>query len=127
RECSGRLTCKATGFSAPPSTRASRSGGRVGIQSRSCGRTRGADPAMHIGKADPWKALADERGLTLRMQFDLDDPTGAKVFKLVKEKRVREWSFAYDVIAERPAKDGANELMELDLIEAGPTLKGANP
>jgi Caudovirus prohead serine protease len=46
---------------------------------------------------------------------------------LLKSRRVRQWSFAYDVIKERTADDGVNELIELDLIEIGPTLKGANP
>ncbi|MFY9588361.1 MAG: HK97 family phage prohead protease, partial [Actinomycetota bacterium] len=86
-----------------------------------------SDPASHVGKADAFKAVSDERGLRLLMKFDLDTEKGAHVFRLVKERRVKEWSFAYDVIAERPAKDGANELLELDIIEAGPTLKGANP
>lgn len=85
------------------------------------------DPAAHVGKADPWRAIADLHGLRLTMQFDMDDPDAAKVFRLVKERRVKEWSFAYDVRREAMQKDGSNLLMELDIIEAGPTLKGANP
>jgi hypothetical protein len=40
---------------------------------------------------------------------------------------VKGWSFAYDVHNEKRAKDGANELLDLSIIEVGPTLKGANP
>ncbi|MGH8512864.1 MAG: HK97 family phage prohead protease, partial [Gammaproteobacteria bacterium] len=39
------------------------------------------DPAMHIGTADPYKAIADVRGLLLVMQFDLADEDARKVFK----------------------------------------------
>ena len=49
-----------------------------------------------------------------------------KVHRLLVERTVKQWSFAYQVIRERP-KDGVNILEELDLIEVGPTLQGANP
>jgi hypothetical protein len=44
----------------------------------------------------------------------------------LRDGRVTEWSFAYDVVREKRAADGANELLELSIWEAGPTLKGAN-
>lgn len=67
------------------------------------------------------------QGLRVGGTIDLDNPFAAQVYRLLKERRVREFSFGYEVVKERKAKDGANELVELRLIEAGPTLKGANP
>lgn len=66
-------------------------------------------------------------GLRTVIQCDMDDPHGKKMDRLLAKRRVREGSFAYDVIREEIAKDGVNDLLELDLIEVGPTLKGANP
>ena len=61
------------------------------------------------------------------MQLDIStNPRAAQIFKLLKERRVSSWSFAYDVIRDQRADDGADELLEVDLIEVGPTLKGAN-
>ena len=45
---------------------------------------------------------------------------------MLKDRQLTNWSFAYDIVAERIAADGAHELLELDIIEVGPTLKGAN-
>ena len=84
------------------------------------------DPEAHIGKTID----AEERdeGLWVKAQVDLDDPFAAKVFRLMKERRVKEFSFAYDVEEEQYNKDDkANDLLELKIIEVGPTLKGMNP
>ena len=67
-----------------------------------------------------------DRGLHVRYRLD-DTPIARQVYRLLKERRVREHSFAYDVVRARPGEDGTNELLELDIIEVGPTLKGANP
>ena len=85
------------------------------------------NPQAHIGAADPNDVVETEDGLVVKGRLDLDNPFAAQVFRLLKERRVREFSFGYSIEAERPGKDGANELVDLDLIEAGPTLKGANP
>lgn len=86
------------------------------------------DPNAHIGSADPNDVVEVKgRGLQVGGTIDLDNPFAAQVYRLVKERRVKEFSFGYEVVKERKAKDGANELLELRLIEAGPTLKGANP
>lgn len=84
------------------------------------------NPHAHVGSADPRLAVETDRGLKLIGKFDLDKPFARQVYDLVKSRRVREWSFAYDIEDERIADDGANELLTLDIIEAGPTLKGAN-
>jgi uncharacterized protein len=82
------------------------------------------DPDAHVGKT--LEAREIDRGLYVKGQLDMEDPFAAKVFKLLQERRVKEFSFAYDVVDERRTKEGVNELLELDLIEVGPTLKGMN-
>lgn len=81
----------------------------------------------HIGGWDPLLSHETAKGLELTGTLDLDDPPSAKVFRLLERGTLREFSFAYDIIEERRAPDGANELLKLHIIEAGPTLKGANP
>lgn len=83
-------------------------------------------PEAHIGKT--LEAEERDEGLYVKGQIDLDDPFAAKVFRLMKERRVKEFSFAYDVTEERFNKDEkVNDLLELEIIEVGPTLKGMNP
>jgi HK97 family phage prohead protease len=84
-----------------------------------------SDPNMHIGKT--LEAEEREEGLWVKGQLDMEDPFAAKVFKLMQQRRVKEFSFAYDVEDEGKADDGANDLKELKIIEVGPTLKGMNP
>lgn len=87
-----------------------------------------ADPMSHIGHVIEAEETAD--GLLVTAQLDLDNPTGAQVFKLLDQKRVKEFSFGYDVVDAGPVTvDGVDawELRQLDLIEAGPTLRGMNP
>lgn len=79
----------------------------------------------YIGKV--LEAEEMERGLFVKGQLWLDDPDAAKVWRLMDERVVKEFSFGYDVKRERMAKDGANEILDVDLIEVGPTLKGMNP
>ena len=87
------------------------------------------DPNAHIGSVDP--SHIEEipgKGLKVAGTLDLDDAFAAKVYRLLKTRRVKEFSFAYDVVKEKKnPDDGANELLELNIIEVGPTLKGANP
>lgn len=85
------------------------------------------DLDAHVGIFDPLLARETTEGLELTGEVDLSDPPAAKVFKLLSDRRVTSFSFAYDVIRERRAPDGANELMELALLEAGPCLVGCNP
>lgn len=85
------------------------------------------NPFAHIGSIDPTKALETDEGLLVEGEIDLTNAFAAQVHNLMKRRQVKEFSFGYRVQDERPAKDGANELRELDIIEVGPTLKGANP
>jgi hypothetical protein len=47
----------------------------------------------------------------------------------MSRRSLKEFSFGYSVPSggQRKADDGANELIEIDLYEIGPTLKGMNP
>lgn len=85
------------------------------------------NPDAHIGSANP-EDVVELPGVGLKAvaTVDLEDPFSAKVYKLLKNRRVTKFSFAYDVIKERKAKDGANELIELRLLEFGPTLIAVN-
>lgn len=95
------------------------------------------DPYAHIGYADPkdvsevmpGKAGRHPGGLLVKGHLDVEKPFAKQVYDLLAGRRVKEFSFSYDVPAggERRGKDGANELLVLDIIEVGPTLKGANP
>jgi HK97 family phage prohead protease len=84
------------------------------------------NPEAHIGKVAPGDAAETDDGLLVKGQLDMDNPFAAQVYRLLAERRVKEFSFGYSVTdAER--KDGALNLLDLDLFEVGPTLKGMNP
>lgn len=74
---------------------------------------------------------AEERdeGLWVKAQLDMDEDYAQRLWKKMRRRTIKEMSFAYDVSDEGPAKDDekVNELRELEVIEVGPTLKGANP
>lgn len=85
------------------------------------------NPHAHIGAADPLNVKQSPQGLRVTGQLDLENPFAAQVYHLMKTRRVKEFSFSYEVVREKMAADSANELLDLELIEVGPTLKGANP
>jgi HK97 family phage prohead protease len=63
----------------------------------------------------------------LEVDFEITAETeAAKQVQYLARGLVNQMSFAYSVLDQERAKDDANELNELDLIEAGPTLVGAN-
>lgn len=89
------------------------------------------DPESHIG----WVEEAEEReqGLWVRARLDIEEPKAAKVYKLLKGKRVRNFSFAYDIEdgawvegKNDNSDEGHYELRKVRLYEIGPTLIGAN-
>lgn len=84
--------------------------------------------AKELDAGDPLlpEEISDLGGLYTRYKVD-DAPFAGQVLRLLAERRVREASFAYDVIREKRNNDGTTDLLELDVIEVGPTLKGMNP
>lgn len=92
-----------------------------------------ANPDAHIGTV--LEAEEKPEGLWVKAQLDLADDDGTplpfaqKVNRLLKGRRVTQFSFAYDVLDGGMVKnDGESvfELRKLDLFEVGPTLVGAN-
>lgn len=79
-----------------------------------------------LGYADPFDVEPVAKGLYVKFTLDLDAPWANVVYKLLREDAL-EYSFGYKVIRERQGKDGASELLELDLMEFGPCLRGVNP
>lgn len=72
----------------------------------------------------------DDHGWWVKGQFDLDSPKGPQVYRLVKGRRLRQLSFAYDTLDEGQVslEDGtkANELRRLKVYEFSFVPIGAN-
>lgn len=91
-----------------------------------------SDPFSHIGSVV--KAVETLQGLEVTGQIeDLDDnKTAAQVYRLLKGRRVTQFSFAYDIGEGGWISDdehpwgGYYELRRLDLHEVGPCLLGVN-
>lgn len=84
----------------------------------------GGDPLIPDWANDNVKAHG---GLFVKGRLD-DFGLGKQVAHLLKTRRVKQFSFSYDVGVERKSKDNtANELHELLLHEVGPTPLGCNP
>ena len=86
------------------------------------------DPDYNIGHV--LEAKETPEGLWVRAQLDLENPKAVQVYRLLKGRRVTQFSFAYDVIAGGWAKNADEEeyyeLRELKVYEVGPTPIGAN-
>jgi HK97 family phage prohead protease len=86
------------------------------------------NPMAHIGVVN--EAVETEKGLFVKGTLDVrDNDVARQVHRLMSRRSLREFSFGYSVPkgGEKRAKDGANDLLEIDLAEVGPTLKGMNP
>lgn len=89
------------------------------------------DPEMNIGVV--LDAQETDKGLEVLAQLDTGEdasPKALHAYRLLKGRRVKEFSFAYDVLDGGPVeKDGEQfyELRKLKLYEVGPTPVGANP
>jgi HK97 family phage prohead protease len=85
------------------------------------------DPDYHIGEV--LEAEERDEGLWVKARIDLDEPKSRKVYKLLKGRRVTQFSFAYDVLDAAEVKadgDAVYELRKLKLYEVGPCLIGVN-
>jgi len=86
------------------------------------------NPDDYIGQVDPQHVKETSEGLVVAGKLEINaNPRARRVYDLLRDGLLKEWSFGYEVKDERLAKDLARELYEVDLIEVGPTLKGANP
>jgi len=91
------------------------------------------DPDYNIGTV--LEAKETDEGLWVKARVDLDSPKAAQVYRLLKGRRVKQFSFAYDVEegawvdekdSETGVRSGYYELRRLKLHEVGPTPIGAN-
>lgn len=86
-----------------------------------------SDPYSHLGEV--LDAVETTEGLFVHGALDLDNPKAAQVYRLLKGRRVTQFSFAYDVLEGAWVdRDGESyyELRKLKLHEVGPCLLGAN-
>lgn len=85
------------------------------------------DPDAHIGHV--LEAKETPEGLWVKAQLDLEHSKAQQVYRLLKGRRVTQFSFAYEVLEAAPAKVDGNDVLDLHklkLYEVGPTLVGAN-
>lgn len=86
------------------------------------------DPWSNIGSVT--EATEDDHGLKITATFDMDNDKAAQVYKLVKEKRLSQMSFAFNVLEGGWADvDGTEvyEIRKLKLHEVSVVPIGANP
>lgn len=88
-----------------------------------------SDPMMNIGKT--LEIYEDDHGLFVKAQLDLETTMGAQVHRLIKDGRVNQMSFAFDVEDFKQAKsaDGGEDVIELHklkLHEVSVVQVGAN-
>lgn len=88
------------------------------------------NPDAHVGVV--LDAREVDEGLYVKGKIDLGDPFSAKVFRLLKQRRVTQFSFGYEaakwVMVEDPEQEWpVRELQAVGLWEVGPTLLGMNP
>lgn len=81
------------------------------------------DPDYNIGHV--LEAKETDAGLLVKAQLDLGGGKADQVHRLLKGRRVTQFSFAYDVVADKKVDD-VTELHEVKLYEVGPTPIGAN-
>jgi HK97 family phage prohead protease len=80
------------------------------------------DPSMIIGSADPALSHETPEGLVLVGRLNVERSAAAgQIRDLLKNGDVSGWSFGYNVKRRRAAPGGVTELLELDILEAGPT------
>ena len=86
------------------------------------------DPNMFVGGAIDMGE--DDHGWWVKGEFDLENPTAAQVYRLVKGRRLNQLSFAYDVLEEGKTDLGdgevANELRKVKVYEHSFVPVGAN-
>lgn len=90
-----------------------------------------ADPFSHIGTVK--SATETDRGLEIVGEIPQEDrdsnPRAAQVYRLLKSRRITQFSFAFDVLdGAEVEQDGrrVTELRRLKLHEVGPCLVGVN-
>lgn len=86
------------------------------------------DPFSNIGAVE--HVEEDAHGLKVRARLDIDQPKAAQVYRLMKQRRLNEMSFAFRVVeGDFIDVNGLEvyEIRELDLFEVSVVPIGANP
>lgn len=94
------------------------------------------DPDAYIGEV-VWAEETD-KGLRVKCRIDLDHDGSARIYRQLKARRIKQFSFAFDIrpggaewSSRKDLATGAEyevfELRDLELIEVGPCLRGVNP
>lgn len=88
------------------------------------------DPTSHIGIVTD--AQETDLGLYTKMQLDVEaNPKAAYVARLLKQRRVTQFSFGYYTRDSKLTQDKngnpIREILDVELFEVGPTLLGMNP
>lgn len=85
------------------------------------------DPFSNIGTVV--EAVEDDHGLKIRAKLDLDNEKASQVYRLLKERRLSQMSFAFDVVEGAEMKDNDNwvfEIRKVRLYEVSVVPIGAN-
>lgn len=90
-----------------------------------------SDPDCHIGEVLEAKEIDEGLWVKARIDLDEEEKKARKVYKLLKGRRVTQFSFAYDIdegafVTDNEDDDYYFELRKLKLYEVGPCLIGAN-
>jgi HK97 family phage prohead protease len=84
-------------------------------------------PDSVIGSASPFDVSETSDGLVVEGQLDVGESSLARrAWQLLKSGAVSGWSFGYLTKREKRDKRGINELLEVELLEIGPTVTPAN-
>ena len=86
-----------------------------------------SDPFSNIGAVV--EAVEDDHGLKITAQLDLDNAKAAQVYKLLKQKRLTQMSFAFDVVEGafvEQEQESFYELRKVKLYEVSVVPIGAN-
>lgn len=84
------------------------------------------NPDAFIGEIDPKDAVETDDGLVVKGRVHLDKSAAKQVFDLFDRRLLKEFSFGYNLV-DSERKDGALELLEIDLFEVSAVFKGMNP
>lgn len=86
------------------------------------------NPAAYLGAIVDAKEVPE--GLYVKAQLDLSDPEVARVHRLLKQRLITQFSFGYIArdweMKSDPEQGDVRLLKDVQLLEAGPTLLGAN-
>lgn len=82
------------------------------------------NPLQNVGEIV--EAKEDDHGLLIRARLDMDTPEGAKVYRLLKSRRLRELSIGFIPRDYKPNSFGGNDLLDVELLEVSVVPVAAN-